>query len=610
MHPLIPRICVLAAATAAVSVLVNSVVPEPYLDEVFHIPQAQAYCTNRFTVWDPKLTTPAGLYLLSYPLALVTSCTPAALRALNALGVALVLPLVTYQILRLVHPGLPRAAAAHSAVNVALFPLLFFFAGLYYTDVYSTVFVLLSYLCWLQRRTWASAGAGWVALWFRQTNVLWAVFLVVLEGVRALEVAQGEEKTEEPAAAAAVEAVAEESVVKEVTPAVTPIASPGGRRKKRKGRPAVAPPQAPTPPALSRVNSRLAEEEPLQPLVLPQEEVQDGPWTINVQSAPARTSELSQAWSRVLDMASKIRVWNPPFTPSVTAQDFFFSTPVSILLAALQHWTALLVAVLPYLCVLSSFAVFILWNDLSIVLGDKSAHQPTLHIPQLLYFATFTLLTSWPLLLSKSFIAECWADNVGVYITPPRRSARGKRARKLPPGFAPAAATKPVSVSWLMLLRTTCMLAAIVLAVHYNTYLHPYLLADNRHFVFYVFRRSILRHPLVRYALAPVYLVAAWSVLAGLRRGGVVSVVWVWGWGVAVVGTLVGAGLVEARYFVVGWVLWRVHVCGGGEGAGVEKWRRWAETVGFVLVDAGVLWVFLRWGFVWEGEAGVQRFMW
>jgi alpha-1,2-glucosyltransferase len=185
----------------------------PPQDEVFHIPQAQAYCTNRFTVWDPKLTTPAGLYLLSYPLALVTSCTPAALRALNALGVALVLPLVTYQILRLVHPGLPRAAAAHSAVNVALFPLLFFFAGLYYTDVYSTVFVLLSYLCWLQRRTWASAGAGWVALWFRQTNVLWAVFLVVLEGVRALEVAQGEEKTEEPAAAAAVEAVAEESVV-------------------------------------------------------------------------------------------------------------------------------------------------------------------------------------------------------------------------------------------------------------------------------------------------------------------------------------------------------------------------------------------------------------
>jgi alpha-1,2-glucosyltransferase len=56
---------------------VTKVVPEPYLvwqllfltyptpdtlqDEVFHIPQAQAYCSGRFDVWDPKLTTPPGL---------------------------------------------------------------------------------------------------------------------------------------------------------------------------------------------------------------------------------------------------------------------------------------------------------------------------------------------------------------------------------------------------------------------------------------------------------------------------------------------------------------------------------------------------------------------
>ncbi|KAI5836910.1 DIE2/ALG10 family-domain-containing protein [Morchella snyderi] len=511
---------VLAAATAAVALLVNSVVPEPYLDEVFHIPQAQAYCSNRFAVWDPKLTTPAGLYLLSYPLALVTACTPAALRALNALGVALVLPLVTYRILRLVHPALPRAAAAHSAVNVALFPLLFFFAGLYYTDVYSTVFVLLSYMCWLQRRPWPSAAAAWVALWFRQTNVLWAVFLLVLEGVRALELAQGEEKKE---------------------------------------------------------------KEP-------------------------------EAWSRVLDTASKIRVWNPPFTPAVTAHDFFFSTPVSILLAALQHWPALLAAVLPYLAVLSSFAVFILWNNLSIVLGDKAAHQPTIHVPQLFYFATFTLLTSWPLLLSKALVAACWADLVGIYVTLPRRSssspfssARARRARRLPPGFAPAAVSKPVAVaSWWTLLRTGCLLAAVLAAVHCNTVLHPYLLADNRHFVFYVFRRSVLRHALARYALAPVYVVSLWAVVAGLQRAAAVSAVWVWGWAAAVAGTLVGAGLVEGRYFVVGWVLWRVHVC--GEAA--ERWRRWVETVGFVAVDVGVLWVFLRWGFAWEGVEGVQRFMW
>jgi DIE2/ALG10 family len=33
----------------------------PLQDEVFHIPQAQAYCRGEFNVWDPKLTTPPGL---------------------------------------------------------------------------------------------------------------------------------------------------------------------------------------------------------------------------------------------------------------------------------------------------------------------------------------------------------------------------------------------------------------------------------------------------------------------------------------------------------------------------------------------------------------------
>lgn len=32
-------------------------------DEVFHIPQAQAYCEGKFGIWDDKITTPPGLYV-------------------------------------------------------------------------------------------------------------------------------------------------------------------------------------------------------------------------------------------------------------------------------------------------------------------------------------------------------------------------------------------------------------------------------------------------------------------------------------------------------------------------------------------------------------------
>lgn len=68
---------------------------------------------------------------------------------------------------------------AHSAMNICLFPPLFFFYGLYYTDVLSALFVLLVYKYFLEKRDPAVIiVGGCFSLLFRQTNVLWVgVFL-------------------------------------------------------------------------------------------------------------------------------------------------------------------------------------------------------------------------------------------------------------------------------------------------------------------------------------------------------------------------------------------------------------------------------------------------
>jgi alpha-1,2-glucosyltransferase len=85
----------------------------------------------------------------------------------------------------------------HSAFNIALFPPLFFFSALYYTDVMSTLTVLLAYGAYLLKPktggsivTSASAVVvGVVALFFRQTNIFWvAVFPAGLAVVNALKV--------------------------------------------------------------------------------------------------------------------------------------------------------------------------------------------------------------------------------------------------------------------------------------------------------------------------------------------------------------------------------------------------------------------------------------
>lgn len=84
-----------------------------------------------------------------------------------------------------------------SAANVSLFPPLFFFSALFYTDVPSTCFVLMSYQ--YMRKSWNAGELRWrswpitvvlgvVALSFRQTNIFWvAVLPAGLSAVRALK---------------------------------------------------------------------------------------------------------------------------------------------------------------------------------------------------------------------------------------------------------------------------------------------------------------------------------------------------------------------------------------------------------------------------------------
>ena len=77
---------------------------------------------------------------------------------------------------------------AHAAINICLFPPLFFFYGLYYTDVLSAVSVLFVYKQFLvERHAAIIIASGIFSLLFRQTNVLWvAVFLGGLAFCRAI----------------------------------------------------------------------------------------------------------------------------------------------------------------------------------------------------------------------------------------------------------------------------------------------------------------------------------------------------------------------------------------------------------------------------------------
>ncbi len=114
-------------------------------------------------------------------------CSAAHLRLANALLFGGLSCWLTCRILWELHgreAGPLRVALAGAATS--LLPVHFFSAGLFYTDAGALAMVLLSFFLCLRGRHHASAAAAAAAVLFRQTNVVWACFVLAFDIHRQL----------------------------------------------------------------------------------------------------------------------------------------------------------------------------------------------------------------------------------------------------------------------------------------------------------------------------------------------------------------------------------------------------------------------------------------
>lgn len=258
------------------------------------------------------------------------------------------------------------------------------------------------------------------------------------------------------------------------------------------------------------------------------------------------------------------------------------------------------------------------------MLGDKTNHVASIHLPQMLYLWPCLMFFSWPAVLPQ--LAN------------------------------PALLWRRVPRLWLLSTFVACMLGI----VHLNTIVHPFLLADNRHYTFYVFK--ILRlAPWTWYAAIPIYAACAWlsvQALAGKtgfsggpgvkgsrgRRPSTASgrgdsargqadtnrISFLLVWLFSTILSLITAPLVEPRYFIVPWLIWRLHVpdaedilsedqaTSNSSNDGPRKMLRliarrsiWIEIAWYMLINFVTCQLFLYQGYEWQQQPGeVQRFMW
>lgn len=173
------------ATTGMFFLYLNRVHPYYFIDEAFHVPQTVRYCNGMFFEWDPKITTLPGLYLITAAvLAPLGLCSLLYIRCVNLFGTFLNFYLIC-EIIKTIYKTDQMNCTKDiwlqltMAYIITLFPPLFFWFFLYYTDVVSVNMVLLMLLLHLRGCFKTSAFVGLLAIFLRQTNVIWVALLTM-----------------------------------------------------------------------------------------------------------------------------------------------------------------------------------------------------------------------------------------------------------------------------------------------------------------------------------------------------------------------------------------------------------------------------------------------
>lgn len=145
-------------------------------------------------------------------------------------------------------------------------------------------------------------------------------------------------------------------------------------------------------------------------------------------------------------------------------------------------------------------------------------------------------------------------------------------------------------------------LIAGFISVHFFSIAHPYLLADNRHYPFYLWRKVINAHWSIKYLLVPLYVYSWLNICT--RLGKFQRRIWVLGYFVATAAVLVPAPLIEFRYYTTPFFLLTLH----SHDNDIMSWILMGSL--YLALNVFTMMMFLYRPFHWDHEPGTQRFIW
>lgn len=157
---------------------------------------------------------------------------------------------------------------------------------------------------------------------------------------------------------------------------------------------------------------------------------------------------------------------------------------------------------------------------------------------------------------------------------------------------------KTIQKRWFVAIALAIVSAIIIYA---NTIVHPYLLADNRHYVFYVWNKLYGKLWWFRYAMVPLYLISIAILYQSIAmRSAGFQLTYI----LCTIVSIAFQQLIEIRYFIIPFMIARIST------SSVKFKLLVFELIIYLSINVIFFYIFATKEIYWSDYAHVQRLIW
>lgn len=140
-----------------------------------------------------------------------------------------------------------------------------------------------------------------------------------------------------------------------------------------------------------------------------------------------------------------------------------------------------------------------------------------------------------------------------------------------------------------------------IIVIYANTIVHPYLLADNRHYLFYIWNKFYGRYWWFRYSMVPLYLISVVVLYQCIsNRSAGFQILYT----LCTIVSIALQQLIEIRYFIMPFMIARLF------SSSVKFKFLIIELILYLVINSITLYLFATKEIYWKNYDFVQRIIW